>query len=203
MFVGYFVILIIAAVISLWGKKTATQFKVYLWVCVAFESANHLLINAGSRNTLFLLNIYSICQICYFIFEFLDDYRRFYLKIGLIAVFGLCAMVNYFFIQGPYTINTYTYNPGMLLVVILIIMYLNHLIFKTDVISLVNIPKFWLSVGIFLFYASAFPVLVFSDAMLMLEDDIYADILLLITFANYFLSTSYLMYVLVPWMKKN
>ncbi len=200
--IGYYVLLTLAAVSSVYVKDTKTHFKIFVVGCLLFEGANLIAIECQARNTFVIINLYLVFQVAFFLFEFMRFNTNRSQRSWIIGLYVISSLVNYFWIQGPFTVNSYTYNPGMALVLVLIIRYLYLLLFKTNETSLLRHPTFWLGAGVFLFYSTNFPMLLFFDTIINLKSDRYDSLWDFIMIGNYFLALSYLFYIWIPWMKK-
>ena len=128
----------------------------------------------------------------------LKSKKVFHICVWCIIILGI---INFLFLQGPNIVNTYTYHLSMFFVSGLIIYYLKSLIENSEVESLIQLPLFWISIGILFFYASSFPLLIFMNQLIASKSDLVIPLYSIVQFANIFLSLSYIIALVCPYLK--
>jgi len=194
-----------AFVAKLKNRECIPFFCWFLLICCIVEvGLGPFLAKKYGTNTL-LYNIYTIFTFSYYSYLLVKANQNLHWlhPITYIGYFLLFASwLNLFFFQGFYTLNTITYNLGMLYVSYLISLYFIGLIRDEVFYNLTNLPLFWLSIGIILFYTSSFPILFYLDEITKLGGNLTKPLFSLITLGNSFLSLSYLAVTLCKlWVK--
>jgi hypothetical protein len=78
----------------------------------------------------------------------------------LFIIFGI---FNYFFIQGPDKINTYTLILTHFTAIALALLYFNQVLHEPKIIMLSRTPMVWVSLGTLIYYAGTLPFFLFLD----------------------------------------
>ncbi len=76
---------------------------------------------------------------------------------GFLFIFPVLVLVNTLWVQGFYTLQTYTYVFGGTFVLILSIVYLWELYSNEEVQIIFHNPVFWFSLAYFLYFAVSIP----------------------------------------------
>lgn len=156
------------------------------------------------NNNVWLYNLMTIIDNCYYSYllivgnSLLKFKKVFYICISFIIILGI---LNYLYFQGPNIVNTYTYHLSMFFVSGLIIYYLKSLIENSEVENLIQLPLFWISIGILFFYASSFPLLIFINQLIASKSKLVIPLYNIVQFANIFLSLSYIIALICPYLK--
>lgn len=174
-------------------------FTIFLFISVLFEFYIETYIETIYKNNYVAYAIFGSFTVAYYMFLYLREIFRDKMMIILfISVYLIFCIVNLYFIQGFNTFNNISYNIGMMAVVISIFVYFRKILVRQTYFKLATIPLFWLSVGIIMFYSSAFPVLTFTNFLVRLEMNLASALYDLVQIGNVFLSLSFICTVLCP-----
>jgi hypothetical protein len=180
-------------------RDAMPYFTLFLFISVVFEFFVETYIEHIYINNFVAYAIFGSFTVSYYLFlylrEIFKDRRTTFLLITLYLVF---CTVNLFVIQGFDAFNNISYNLGMMAVVISIFVYFRKILVRLTYFKLASIPLFWLSVGIIMFYSSAFPVLTFTNFLIRLEMNLASAMYDLVQIGNVFLSLSFICVVLCP-----
>lgn len=180
-------------------RDTLPYFTVFLFISVLFEFYIETYIETINKNNYVAYAIFGSFTVAYYMFLYLREIFRDKMMIILfISVYLIFCIVNLYFIQGFNTFNNISYNIGMMAVVISIFVYFRKILVRQTYFKLATIPLFWLSVGIIMFYSSAFPVLTFTNFLVRLEMNLASALYDLVQIGNVFLSLSFICTVLCP-----
>ncbi|MEO0556092.1 MAG: hypothetical protein AAF149_23110 [Bacteroidota bacterium] len=143
-----------------------------LWVYNAFLSVRHLLL------------------LSYFYgFMMTQQGRR-----GLawsIPPFMLFAVVNYFFIQTPHMVNTYTLTIANSMTVLLAIYFFRMVMLHKEIIDLTRSTEVWIALGTFLYYTGTLPFFVTFNYLIIEKPGIASSYLVINDVLNFIMYTSY------------
>lgn len=106
----------------------------------------------------------------------------------VMVVYTILSVLNFVFIQGL-TYVTYTTCLGAFLIVIFCI-YLFNEIFKGETLIFGN-PKFWICLGLIIFYACTLPIMAGIYVMLSIPQEEWKFVGVAHILANYFLYTCF------------
>jgi hypothetical protein len=122
----------------------------YLTVCsLLSDGLSLLIISQGGKMNLPIGNLFLLIQVALLAAVLVDSRDR-VLKI-VIAVCVAFGVINYFFIQSPFTYNSYAHYSGSILLIILASRFLYLLMEERPVEYVQTLPLFWVSFGT-LFY---------------------------------------------------
>ncbi len=180
-------------------RDSLPYFTIFLFISVLFEFYIETYIETIYKNNYVAYAIFGSFTVAYYMFLYLREIFRDKMMIILfISVYLIFCIVNLYFIQGFNTFNNISYNIGMMAVVISIFVYFRKILVRQTYFKLATIPLFWLSVGIIMFYSSAFPVLTFTNFLVRLEMNLASALYDLVQIGNVFLSLSFICTVLCP-----
>ncbi|MGB5026793.1 MAG: hypothetical protein WBO44_15675 [Saprospiraceae bacterium] len=203
----YKLILIVSFIFSLLLKKNCNSsikyFELFLGISLILDAfIGSLFIYLEIQNA-WIYNILILIQVPYFLYLFLSYFKGssdYILFKRIIWGVVILSIINFLFIQGPTHVNNFSYLLGMSVLCILIVKYYYSLLLSEVSVSLFRLPLFWLSIGILLFFTASFPILAYLNIIIdsnsMLTEPLYD----LVGIGNIFLSLSYLMVILCPWM---
>jgi hypothetical protein len=115
----------------------------------------------------------------------------------LFAVFVLFAAWNISFGQGLYHLNNHTYVLGMTVVLFTLVIHITQVMVNSSE-RILRQRRFWLAVGIILFYTADFPFLLFLQDILTQSENFFDPVYNLVIVGNHFLALGYCMVVLSP-----
>lgn len=179
-------------------RDTMPYFTLFLFMSVVFEFFVETYIEQKYKNNYVAYAIFGSFTVSYYLFLYLREIFKGRRTILLITLYLVFCAINLFIIQGYYTFNNISYNLGMMVVVISIFVYFRKILVRRTYFKLASIPLFWLSVGIIMFYSSAFPVLTFTNFLIRLEMNLASAMYDLVQIGNVFLSLSFICAVLCP-----
>jgi hypothetical protein len=99
-----------------------------------------------------------------------DKYRVSFSLITLFIAFGLA---NLFFIQGSDAFNSYTNAVASVIFIVIAIIYFYLLILETPADSITDLPFFWISSAILMYYSGTFWIYLQADYLInVLKDNL-------------------------------
>lgn len=115
-----------------------------------------------NQNNLAYYNFLAAVEFGFFTFFFSrtipnDRIKKFLAK--TVFVLPLICLVNYFFIQGPFVFNTYTFMIGSVIMIILAIIYYYQSFNHEIAVGRLHKPSFWINTGILFFFVCTASVL--------------------------------------------
>ncbi len=151
------------------------------------------------RSNVISYNLFSFgCVIFYFYFYknvLIINYKKVY--IFMIMVWFSYLLLNTIFFTGLMKLQNDTYILGMITVFIFIFLYMKNLLLIEISKPLYSDYLSWISLGIILFFTSAFPILFFLQK-LVVEAEATRAFYNLLNFGNIFLSITFLIAALCP-----
>lgn len=111
------------------------------------------------------------------------------LKIVLVGssfALALYALLNYFFVQGPHNVNTFTIIPANTLIILVVLIFFHQALNEDRVIKLGTSSEIWISLGTFLYYSGTLPFFIFFNYLIevnspLLRSYLYINDLLNVT----------------------
>lgn len=205
----YYVPYVLSAIFSLksfwlkWPKHLRT-FSVFLCVTLAFEILGdfwkwglHRSFSALNHN-IWILNIGMIVGrsiLLFYFYNLLSSARLKKIIANLIPVYFFFGLINYFFIQTPQAVNTYSIIPGSVLVVFLCICHFIELASASEIFKLNKLPEFWISTGTFIYYLASIPFIIGFDFLVQQKEAPYI-IKDFMKYNDHFLFTMYTLYLI-------
>lgn len=149
-----------------------------------------------SKSNLWIYNGFLIIRHLYILSFFYYTFHSKALKKAiLISVipFTLFGFYNYFFLQSPHKVSTYTIILMNTTVVLLALSYFRQVI-KSDTIVKVNAdPGIWISLGLFIYYSGSLPLFIFLNYLIKEHPEIVVSYF----YINHALSiTMYLLFLI-------
>ncbi len=135
-------------------------FSLFLFVSILVEWISWYMARKLHVNNLWLYNIYILIEIIFLSFFYSLHIRSVSIQ-KLIKIFfviyPVLFLINFFFIQGLYTFNTYSYLLGVSFILFLIVNCFREILMSADRIILTREPVFYISVAFFLFFVIEIP----------------------------------------------
>src|SRR5690606_36232275 len=109
--------------------------------------------------------------LCYMFYGYLGKFAK-KIGIGLVLLFNLIYFYNLIseFDDFRSSLMTYTYVSGSIFLIVIIIMMLNEMLKVESFESITRNLLFWVSFGLFVFYATSFPIFSISNLKELLGD---------------------------------
>ncbi|MBP6235663.1 MAG: hypothetical protein KA270_09915 [Saprospiraceae bacterium] len=146
------------------------------------------------KSNVLIYNIYSIFCVCYYLYIYFHHFweKTWTKKFIFLSIFWFIFAVSLFVhnFNVP-TVNTSSYNIGMIMVIGLVLKYYYDLIYVDNYRSIAKEPLFYFSLGLLIFYVSSFPLLNFVN-FFVVEDTAMITYVKLLQIGNIFLSLGYL-----------
>lgn len=199
---NYMIPLMLSAILSLKAFRLRWPvhfrcFSIFLWVTLLVESFAILwkdLLNLHhtawwnfSQRNGWIYNLYFTPLYCFYAWFFSKVLLPFELnRISkvLASAFALFALSNMLFIQGFYTINTFTIVAGSLLVVFFSSCCFYMWVTADETSPLVKKPEFWVVAGAFLCHLGIFAYYISTYAMSPAQMKEWLSILKLVVWSN-------------------
>lgn len=187
-----FINLIVAFLLQKERQNNLPFFFYFLFISVVFECFIGPYFAFKFKNNAGVYNIFTIITFAYYSYIFGSKTflgNRIPWLIGLIIILSLSNLICF---QGWFKVNTLTYNFGMFFVFTLILMYFSNKLNAEEPYEFTIDPRFWLGVGILLFYSSSFPILLHLDELIHSRSPLIKPMYNLVKIGNLFLVMSYL-----------
>jgi len=185
------------------GKPTLSQFLTFITLSCLVELIAAPYFAHYYKNNLQVYNFFIIICVFYYQYLYYLEFKRKpwskYLLLFII-IWTLFGVINYISGIDKIHVNNLEYLFGLLSVLVLFIIYIHNLLYQKEYASLKTKPLVWLSIGIVLFFISAFPILTFANYFLVdpTSLDIYTYLLKI---GNNLLSLGYLSAAICPMEK--
>lgn len=75
------------------------------------------------------------------------------LSYWMVGAFVVVFSINYFFIQGPYVLNSYSYSLSSIIFILLSLLYFRHLLIKLPVVFVERIPMIWITLSVLIYFS--------------------------------------------------
>lgn len=139
----------------------AISWKLYLYKTEywSFSCSNLWIYNAflSFRHVYTLLFMYPIIRFSCF---------RKMIKWSLIP-FVLFSLFNYFFLQSPSSINSYTIILSNTILVSVSLIYFKQILEETTIIKLSSKSEFWICLGVFIYYTGTLPFFILFNKLII------------------------------------
>jgi hypothetical protein len=106
--------------------------------------------------------------------------------------FGLLAVSNYFFIQTPHQVNTYTIVLANTVTVLLVLAYFNQILKDRVIIRLHASPEVWICLGTMIYYSATLPFFIFFNYLITTHASVLRSYLVINDALNLVMYTLYL-----------
>ena len=170
--------------------KAPPRFTLFLFAFVLLEAVGKGVKEILDVTNLPIMNVSALGSVAYYLYVFLQPVRPSWIRptLGIYAITIAISLLT----QGLSEIMSAAYIPGMLITLGAILMYLHHLIVKSNYVPLKRIPLFWMAVGVMIFFCSVFPMLVFGNALSAVDRPLASRLWSLVSYGNIFLALGFL-----------
>ncbi|MEO7990866.1 MAG: hypothetical protein ABI663_15065, partial [Chryseolinea sp.] len=69
------------------------------------------------------------------------------------VVYSFIFLVNYFFLEGPYQLNAYTFSLSGVIFILLSLLYFRHLLITLPSDSVHRLPMVWINIAVLMYYS--------------------------------------------------
>jgi len=110
------------------------------------------------------INIFTSIEFLFYSWLFSREVENPALKKVIIVsgfILFISIVLNLLFFQGIYIFHLYTYLPGSILMVVFACLYFFNILLRDEYVRLINLPMFWVCVGLLLFYTGMFSTYMF------------------------------------------
>lgn len=204
----YEIIIIIAFIIAFFRKKNKQEalpyFTFFITFVFLFEIFFEYYYYRINGDNLIVLNYYSRLCMYYYLFVFLQYFKQFMWakKYNISFVAYVILSQIYFLLDWPdERLDGLTYTVGMIILFPLILKYLYTVVYDSKYSNILYDPYFYLSFGILIYFASAFPIITFINKLVTINPA-YDAYVFLLNLGNIFLSLAYLGVALCPMIPK-
>ena len=136
---------------------------------VSFLSYMHYHINPNP-----VVNVYGFLQFLILMLIYRTEYTRIVLKRladVVILAFTICALVNFWFIQGVHALNTNLFTTSSIVIMIFCLLYFYQIIQDLPEPYIERIVMFWVSAGVFFYFGTNLFLFVTVDRFIPNADD--------------------------------
>ncbi len=195
----YAIVLSISFLVSLFVKSELKYFVVFLGVCCLFEIiVVHWSIARFGSNIL-AYNLFVLLTVSYYLFVFCRTRKE--LSV-LLTTYIIGGLINFSLIDIQTEVASKNYAFGLIIVGVLIVREIKSKLESNLIDHFFKDSKFWFGLGILLFLSCSFPILVFTDVLVVSQSahKIYGDLLRV---GNVLLHLGYLMVLIceTKWIK--
>jgi len=120
----------------------AWKWRIYQWMGKSDE--NYWILN--------IAEIMGRIMLLWYFSQLLSSVRSKKIIERLIPFYLTFCLINYFFIQKPTAINSYSIGLGSLLVIFFCVCYFIELLHIKEAIKVYQLPEFWIATGTFIYY---------------------------------------------------
>lgn len=147
-----------------------------------------------TRNSHWFYNIFHFVIYLFYLYFFhavllLPKVKK-WIRLLAVAYAGV-AIINFFFVQGPFRLNTYTELLACFIMVFLSIAYYYQLLYAKEIISLRRDTVFWLSTGILIYHLGSMMGLFFINIMNIISVEKAKSVHLIIQVASVLMSINF------------
>ncbi len=122
-----------------------------------------------SPSNLWIYNAFLIPRhLCTVLFFFSVQNSSAIKKILLLSLplFIIFSIVNYFFIQTPFSVNTYTVVLSNSIIIMTVLLFFKQVIDEERVINLVKASEIWIALGTLVYYTGTLPFFVLFNTII-------------------------------------
>lgn len=148
-------------------KWLGDNLKLLFWVIVASVSADAIsliLINQGIT-TWPVINLFFFIQF-WLLFKILNEPGKVEALRFLFLACIAFSLMDFLFIQGPQTFNSYATYASGILIIILALRFLYQLLTEMPVAKVQTLPLFWLAFGVLLYYGGNLFLFLFNNYLI-------------------------------------
>jgi len=122
-----------------------------------------------TQENLWIYNLFLIIRHLFllaFFYYILDSVLLKKLILWSLIPSAFIAIINYFFIETPHTVNNYAVVISNVIAILLALALFNQLLKDKKIIKLNTDTKTWISLGIFIYYSGTLPFFIFFNYLL-------------------------------------
>ena len=167
-------------------EKYLRTFPLFFLIVIIVEFTGTWLQARYGTNT-FLYNLYSILEFSFFLFFYLQIFKRASVKRRiryLLVIFPLLCLVNIFFVQGMHAFHTYSFTLGSIIINVLGVLYFFQLFNGKEKVNLLKHPAFWINVALIFFYTTSMSFLSVLNYVSTLPKSITLQLVKLLVVVN-------------------
>lgn len=152
---GSFLSPLLTLIVSLRLKETTYDIRlIQLLMAVSFlVDLGSLLLGQQGINTYPLGNAFFLIQSIIFALIFGDVLKIKTVSYIIAATYGVIFGVNFFFIQGPFILNSYSHSVSSVIFIFLSLIYFRHLLIKLPVAYVERMPMIWINISVLIYYS--------------------------------------------------
>lgn len=162
------VVILLAAIACLINKNSYEKRVIFLFFpfliftfLVQYGGYYYSVLLKKPNNWIF--NLFGIIEYLFFFFFFYNVYKAIAVKKiypVLIIAFFLWSIINLFFVQGFFVLNTYTDSAACLVTLLSCGIYFRELLIDKNYVNVWRSNVFWITIALFIYYIGQF-VLIF------------------------------------------
>ena len=178
-------------------KEALPHFALFLGICAITETVIYSASNSLVGNNTIWQNLYMLFCLNYYFYVFylgnLKSTPRFSRPVKVIwLIIDFFMLINFFFWQGMFGANTFSWSLQCLILVALVMLYYSNMLSSPNTKTLIKEPLFILSIGILFLYGMLFPYVLNYSQLIELDYIVEKSTWRLVVLANTFLSIAYL-----------
>lgn len=101
------------------------------------------------------------------------------------------AFINYFYIQSPHNVNTFTIIPANIFIVFMVLAFFHQILIEDQVIKLSSSADVWISLGTFIYHSGSLPFFIFFNYLIETSSPFLDSFLYINDFLNITMYTNY------------
>lgn len=151
------------------------RLKLVFWLAAvsATSEAIAAVLRQLSINNWPLGNLFLIAQSMFFFLILRTDRPKFLTPFFYIAV--LFSVINFAFLQTPFTLNSYSVYASGLLIIMTSLFYLYQLMVEMPVERIQGLPLFWVAFGALIYYGGTLFLFLFNNYLMTHAPDIHGN----------------------------
>jgi len=141
------------------GRREFAELGIILFLSLVTEFTGLLNLHFFHTNVNLVFNSFNLLNLPFAVLLYrhrIHWARRDLFSYSLITLFVLFSLINLFFIQGPFTFNSYTTSLASVCFIILSLIYFFVLIQQLPTESITKLPMFWINTAMLLYYSGTF-----------------------------------------------
>jgi hypothetical protein len=148
-----------------------------------------------SRSNLWIYNAFVTVRFLFIVYFFSSILQR-QLRVRAFKVvvigFTVFSVINYFYIQSPHHINTFSIVLAHIITVALVIMLFYHTLQIREIIALQTVSEVWIALGTLIYYSGTLPFFLFLDYLIVTKSPLLLSVLHINDGLNVVMYSSYL-----------
>jgi hypothetical protein len=112
-----------------------------------------LILGTRGINTFPLGNIFFLIQSILFLLIYGNSLKIKKLTIPVTLCYSLVFLANYFFIQGPLKLNSFSHTLSSLIFILFSLLYFRYLLVKLPVVFVDRMPMVWINLSVLIYYS--------------------------------------------------